>query len=132
MALAIDTIDGRGRSNEAHRQLLPKNKVTLYLLFIIHGKSTNKMQRFSFKSGRAVRVAKLTKQDWPIVLHIRISAHNNFMLLLKHFITKILEYKAGLKGRIKFVCVAMCSLVMSLCSHDLHVTSLNNNYQYIE
>ena len=48
------------------------------------------------------------------------------MLLLKHFITKVLEYKVGLKGRIKFVCVAMCSLVMSLCSRDLHV-SLNNN-----
>ena len=30
---------------------------------------TNKMECFSFKSGRAVRVAKLTKQDWPIVLH---------------------------------------------------------------
>ena len=27
------------------------------------------MERFSFKSGRAMRVAKLTKQDWPIVLH---------------------------------------------------------------
>ena len=48
------------------------------------------------------------------------------MLLLKHFVTKVLEYKAGLKGRIKFVCVAMCSLVISLCSRDLHVTSLNN------
>ena len=47
------------------------------------------------------------------------------MLLLKHFITKD---KAGLQGRIKFVCVAMCSLVMSLCSRDLHMTSLNNNY----
>ena len=50
------------------------------------------------------------------------------MLLLKHFITKVLEYKAGLKGRIKFVCVAMCALVMSLSSRDLHMTSL----QYIE
>ena len=31
---------------------------------------TNKMeQHFSFKSGHVVRVAKLTKQDWPIVLH---------------------------------------------------------------
>ena len=72
-----------------------------------------------------MQVAKLTKQDWPI---LRISAQNNFMLLLKHFINKVLEYKAGLKGRIKFICVAMCSLVMSLCSHDLHVMSLNNNY----
>ena len=50
------------------------------------------------------------------------------MLLLKHFITEVLEYKADLKGRIKFVCVAMCSLVISLCACDLHVTSLNNNY----
>ena len=47
------------------------------------------------------------------------------MLLLIHFNTKVVEYKAGLKGRIKFVCVAMCSLVMSLCSRDLNVTSLN-------
>ena len=41
------------------------------------------------------------------------------MLLLKHFITKVLEYKAGLKGRIRFVYVAMCSLVMNLCSRDV-------------
>ena len=32
--------------------------------------------------------------------------------------------KAGLNKRIKFVCIAMCSLVMSLCSRDLHVMSL--------
>ena len=56
---------------------------------------------------------------------IRTSAQNNFMLLLKHFITEVLEFKVGLKGRIKFVCVAMCSLVMSLCSRDLHATSLD-------
>ena len=29
---------------------------------------TNKMERFSFKSGRAMQVAKLIKVDWPIVL----------------------------------------------------------------
>ena len=29
---------------------------------------TNKTELFSFKSGRAVRVAKLIKEDWPIVL----------------------------------------------------------------
>ena len=28
---------------------------------------TNKMEHFSFKSGRAVQVAKLIKEDWPIV-----------------------------------------------------------------
>ena len=35
---------------------------------------------------------------------IRILTLNNF--ILKHFITKVLEYIAGLKGKIKFVCVA--------------------------
>ena len=50
--------------------------------------------------------------------------NNNFILLSKTFITKVLEYKAGLNRRIKFACVAMCSLVMSLCSRDLLVTSL--------
>ena len=52
------------------------------------------------------------------------------MLLLKHFITKILEYKAGLNRRIKFVCVAMCSLMMSLCSRDvikLYYNTLNSS-----
>ena len=29
---------------------------------------TNKTERFSFISGRAVRVAELIKEDWPIVL----------------------------------------------------------------
>ena len=37
----------------------------------------------------------------------------------------VVDYKAGLKGRIKFVCIAMYSLVMNLCSRDLNVTSLN-------
>ena len=50
-----------------------------------------------------VQIAKLTKQDWPIAsVTIKISAQNN----LKHFITKVLEYKAGLNGRIKSVYVA--------------------------
>ena len=63
---------GRGLSYEARRVLLPKkSKVMLYLssfkpfnqLYI-----TNKTEPFNFKSGRAVRVAKLIKEDWPIVL----------------------------------------------------------------
>ena len=29
---------------------------------------TSKTERFSFKSGRAMQVAKLIKEDWPIVL----------------------------------------------------------------
>ena len=75
MALAIDTVDGRGLSNETRRVLLPKkSKVMLYLPFITRYKLfnqlyiTNKTERFSFISGRAVRVAEFIKEDWPIVL----------------------------------------------------------------
>ena len=50
-----------------------------------------------------------------------ISAQKN---TFKSF-TKVLEYKAVLNRRIKFLYIAMCSLVMNLCSRDLHVTSLN-------
>ena len=71
MALAIDTIDGRGLSNEARHELLPrKSKVMLYLPFISQFNQlyiTNKTECFSFKSGHAMWVAKLIK-DWPIVL----------------------------------------------------------------
>ena len=50
------------------------------------------------------------------------------MLLLKHFITKVLEYKAGLNTIIKSVCVAICSLVMSLYSHDLATCDVIKQY----
>ena len=46
------------------------------------------------------------------------------MLLIKSFISKVLEHKAGLITRIKFICIAMCSVVMNLCSRDLLVMSL--------
>ena len=70
MALAIDTIDGRGLSNEVH--FLPKKRKVrnagkrrltncnqLYL--------TNKAKHFSFKSGHVMWVVKLIKEDWPSV-----------------------------------------------------------------
>ena len=79
------------------------------------------MQRFSFKSGHAMQFAKLIKARLVYSATVRIST-----VIKKHFMTKILEYKVGLNRRIKFVCVAMCSLVMRLRSRDLHMASLNN------
>ena len=55
----------------------------------------------------------------------------NFILFLflytafKSFVTQVLEPKAGLNRRIKFICVAKCSLVMNLCSCDLLVTPMH-------
>ena len=43
-----------------------------------------------------------------------------------------LSNKAGLNRRIKFVCVAMCSLVMSLCSRDVFKYVLLQYNEYIE
>ena len=50
------------------------------------------------------------------------------MLILKHFITKVLEYKAGLNTIIKSVCVAMCSLMMNLYSCDLATCDIIKQY----
>ena len=42
----------------------------VYLSFIAFKQLyiTNKTERFSFKSGRVLQVAKLIKEDWPMVL----------------------------------------------------------------
>ena len=40
------------------------------------------------------------------------------------------KYKPGLKRRIKLVCVAMCSLVMSLCSRDIITMQYLFNLQH--
>ena len=53
MAFAINIIDGWGLSNKVHCELLPFNQ-----LYII-----NKAECFSFKSGGAMRVVKLIKED---------------------------------------------------------------------
>ena len=72
MTLAVDTHVWHGLSNEVRRELLPKKRGSA--VFAIHymvrhlSSKTNKMEHFSFKSGRPVWVAKLTKEDWPIVL----------------------------------------------------------------
>ena len=36
MALAINTIDGQGLSNEAHRELLPKKSKVRNTVFTVH------------------------------------------------------------------------------------------------
>ena len=54
------------------------------------------MEHFSFKSGRAVRVAKLTNKDrlarTGLCVTVRIPAKYNFILLLKSFMAKVPEY----------------------------------------
>ena len=59
-----------------------------------------------------MHITKLTKTDWLVVLQLELRRNT---IILKGFITKVPE----LNQRNKFVCVAMCSLVMSLCSHNV-------------
>ena len=74
MALAIDTIDGRDLSNEACCELRTfkeeQGNAVFAVLFTVFNQLyiTNKTERFSFKSGRAVQFVKLIKEDRPIVL----------------------------------------------------------------
>ena len=74
MTLAVDITDGCGLSNKVCCESLPKkSKVMLYLPFITQYKAfiqlyITKTEHFSFKSGCAMRVVKLIKEDWPIVL----------------------------------------------------------------
>jgi len=51
-----------------------------------------------------------------------IMTWNNFVLLLKSFITNVLKYKA--QQNLKCVCITMCSLVMSLFSRDYIETEI--------
>ena len=50
---------------------------------------TNKMKHFSFRSGHAVRVAEVIKEDWVKVVHLKICLyrrfpHATFHLLFRH------------------------------------------------
>ena len=46
-------------------------------------------------------------------------------MLFKSFIANVLKCKARLKTNFKYVCVTMCSLVMSLFSRDYIKTEIN-------
>ena len=70
-------------------------------------------ERFSFKSGCAMQVVKLIKED---------CYSKNFGIKQK---VLSLKYTGVISRRNKFICVAMCSLMMSLCSRDLLVMSLS-------
>ena len=80
------------------------------------------MEQFSYRSGRVMQFVKRLQEDWLQCYSKNFD--NNFILLLKTFITKAQEYKVSLKQKFKNVCVAMHSLVMSLCSCAFFVTSL--------
>ena len=123
MALAIDTIDGQGLSNEARCELLPKkSKVTLYF----HSKSRlTSCTLLTRQSASVLKVGvpcslQILYQKTGLYCYSKNFGIKQLYTTLKSFVTKVLEYK----DRSKFVCVAMCSLVMSLCSRDLLVTSL--------
>ena len=65
MVRAINIIHGCGPRNKMYPQnkaVLVDNMV-LYALYI-----TNKVGRFSFKSGCVIQVAKRLKEDWFIVV----------------------------------------------------------------
>ena len=70
-------------------------------------------------SGRTVRVAKHLKTRLGSSFTVRISALNNFVIVLNSFICKILKYKAGIILKFKVVYITTGTLVMYCYSCDL-------------
>ena len=71
MTLVIAVVDGHGLSNEVHHELLPKNTKVMQFHSKRHFNSCTiltKTECFRYKSGHAMWVAKLLKEDCPIVL----------------------------------------------------------------
>ena len=82
-------------------QMLVNWNSDLWICSLFHSKRRltsctllTKTERFSFYSGRGVRVVKLIKENWPI---------NNF--ILQYFITKVLEHKAEQLNLYGLLCV---------------------------
>ena len=97
MALVIDIMDGRGLSNKARHERQPKKTVvTLYIAVggvptVLQGQQVGALW-FIEVSGRTRSEAFKTRVGFSFT--VRVSPQNNFLLLLKRFITKALEYKA--------------------------------------
>ena len=72
---------------------------------------TNNMERISFKCGRACASRTLQRQTG-----LQCYSKNSGLILLLSL--KYLSIER-VKPKNKFVCIAMCSLVMSLCSRDV-------------
>ena len=109
MSLAIDLVDGRGFINETRYLRPKKTKVRLYLPFINskwHFSSCTLLTRLSASTLKAAMLCRLQSNNF------------SFVLLLKSVNINVLEYKASLNLKFKCVCIAMCSLVISLFSHD--------------
>ena len=84
MVLAVDIKSGHGPSSKMCCQIQPKEtKVTLYQLLFLQQNTfysqciSNKMERFSFKSGYVIQVVKHLKED-RLVAH----AHCDMMYML--------------------------------------------------
>ena len=58
------------------------------------------MEHFSFKSGRDVWVARLIKEDWPIVLYTHIALLLLLTIIITIIINKNVQYRLMKKDMI--------------------------------
>ena len=120
-------------SNKASREFLPKKSKVINAVRVCHSFHSKrclpscilyKMERFSFRSGRAKQYSEAFKRR--VAYSVMYVYSNNFSLALhlKQFITGWFITKHWSIIKCKCVCIAMWSLVMSLCSHDFLMMSL--------
>ena len=64
------------------------------------------------------------------VMLASIMALRNSILFLKNYIASELKYIASLSIKFEFVCVTMCTLVMSVFSHDFRNLDIYNVLQH--
>ena len=88
-------MDGHGHINTAHHERLPKkNKVTQY--YIATKGLPERQSTLFIEESRRTRSDAIKRRS-AFSFTVTNSAENNFLLLLKHFITTALEYKTILK-----------------------------------
>ena len=82
------------------------------------------MEHFSVKSGHAMRVGKLIKEDWPIYSgnYSKNFGIKQFYTTFKSFVTKVLEYKTVCMHCYMFLSdeSLLTSLVTSLSTITIH------------
>ena len=88
----------------------------LYLLFISQYKVFNQFTLLIRWSAAVLKVGV------PCGLRSLYMAYSKNFSSKQLYITSTVIYIVGLNKRIKFICVAMCSIV---CSHDWLMTSFN-------
>ena len=114
LGLGINSVDGRGHSNETCREFLPKKtKVTLYYTF-------NIVTSCTLLTRRSTLVLKWAYHAGGKAFKRRVTKSLTVIILTLYYCEKVLSLMYW-SIKTKCICVVTHSLVMNLCSRDFLV-----------